>query len=125
LSSAGFSFGPLIEHAGDPAFVIDPLEDRFAAANAAGCDLLGYTREELLETPVSRIHPGELEQLQAFVSTVLGHGHGSTITLTCRVRQGTRLPIELSLWAFTNGGHVYLLALVDDRSEHRGVRADD
>ena len=88
MSPAGFSFDPLFEHAGDPAFVIDPLEDRFVAANAAGCDLLGYTREELLETPVSRIHPGEFEQLQAFVGDVLDRGHGSTITLTCRVRHG-------------------------------------
>lgn len=125
MTSAGFSLDPLIAHAGDPAFVIDPVEDRFAAANAAGCELLGLTREELLQTPVSRIHPGELEQLQAFVGSVLEQGHGSTITLTCRVRQGTRLPIELSLWAFTNAGRLYLLGLVTDRSEHRKARADD
>jgi PAS domain S-box-containing protein len=125
LTSAGSSFDPLIERADDPAFVIDPLEDRFAAANAAVCELLGYTREELLRTPVSRIHPGELQQLRAFVGTVLGHGHGSTITLTCRVRQGARLPVELALWAFTNGGRVYLLGLVNDRSEHRRPGAGD
>ena len=125
MTSAGFSLDPLIAHAGDPAFVIDPVEDRFAAANAAGCELLGLTREELLQTPVSRIHPGELEQLQAFVGSVLEQGHGSTITLTCRVRQGSRLPIELSLWAFTNAGRLYLLGLVTDRSEHRKARADD
>ena len=119
MTSAGFSLDPLIERAGDPAFVIDPLEDQFVAANAAGCELLGYPREELLRTPVSRIHPGELEQLQAFVGTVLGHGHGSTITLTCRVRQGARLPIELSLSAFRNGGRVYLLGLVNDRARNR------
>ena len=59
------------------------------------------------------------------MGSVLEQGHGSTITLTCRVRQGTRLPIELSLWAFTNGGRLYLLALVTDRSEHRKARADD
>jgi PAS domain len=41
LSLPGFSFEPLFEHAGDPVFVIDPLEDSFVAANAAGCDLLG------------------------------------------------------------------------------------
>jgi formate hydrogenlyase transcriptional activator len=125
LISAESSFDPLIERASDPAFVIDPLEDRFVAANAAGSELLGYTREELLRTPVSRIHPGELEQLQAFVGSVLERGHGSTIALACRVRQGTRLPIELSLWAFTNGGRLYLLGLVGDRSEHRRLPDGD
>jgi PAS domain S-box-containing protein len=117
----GFSFDPLFEHASDPAFVIDPADDRFVAANAAGCDLLGYTREELLEKPVSRIHPGELEQLQAFVGDVLHRGHGSTITLACRARRGNRLPIELSLWAFENAGRTLVLGLVHDRSEHRGT----
>ena len=125
MSPAGFSFEPLFEHASDPVFVIDPLEDSFVAANTAGCDLLGYTRKELLETPVSRIHPGELEQLQAFVGNVLGRGHGSTIGLTCRVGRGTRLPIEMSLSAFESGGRVLVLGLVHDRSEHRGRRVGD
>ena len=119
MSQAGSSPDPLFEQTSDAAFVIDPLHDRFVDANTAGCDLLGYTREELLDTPVSRIHPGELEQLQAFVSRVLEQGHGSTITLACRIRQGDRVPIELSLWAFESAGQVRLLGLVDERSEHR------
>jgi two-component system, chemotaxis family, sensor kinase Cph1 len=125
LSPAGFFLEPLFERASDPAFVIDPLEDRFLAANTAGCDLLGYTRKELLETPVSRIHPGEIEQLQAFVGTVLGRGHGSTIALTCRISQGTRVPIKMSLSAFESDDRVLVLGLVHDRSEHRGRRAGD
>jgi two-component system, chemotaxis family, sensor kinase Cph1 len=119
------SLDSLFEQSSDPAFVIDPLEDLFVDANAAGCDLLGYTRQELLDTPVSRIHPGELEQLQAFVSRVLEQRHGSTIALACRTRQGNRLPIELSLWAFENAGRIRLLGLVDDRSEHRHRRIGD
>lgn len=122
MSQPGFSPDPIFERTSDPAFVIDPLDDRFVDANAAGCDLLGYTREELLDTPVSRIHPGELEQLQAFVSRVLEQGHGSTVTLACRILQGDRLPIELSLWAFESAGRIRLLALVDERSEHRRRR---
>jgi chemotaxis family two-component system sensor kinase Cph1 len=122
VSSPGFSFEALFEQTSDPAFVIDPLEDRFAAANVAGCDLLGYTREELLRTRVSRIHRGELEQLQAFVGNALRQGYGSTITLTCRIKQGDRLPIEMSLWAFESVDRVHLLALAHDRSEHRRRR---
>lgn len=125
MSEPGLSLNSLFEQSSDPAFVIDPLDDRFVDANAAGCDLLGYTREELLDTPVSRIHPGELEQLQAFVSRVLEQRHGSTITLACRIRRGNRLPIELSLWAFENAGRIRLLGLVDDRSEHRHRRIGD
>ena len=81
--------------------------------------MLGYAFEELLETPISRIHPGELPQLRDFVSGVLRDGHGSTIKLACRTRSGQRLPTEMMLWAF-GGGRVYVFALILDRSEHRG-----
>jgi hypothetical protein len=59
------------------------------------------------------------------VAEVLGRGHGSTITLTCRIRLGNRLPIEMSLAAFETAGRVHLLALVGDRSEHRGPSVGD
>ena len=52
--------GTVFEHANEPAYVMDPEHSRILAANDAGCELLGYTREELLETPISRIHPSEL-----------------------------------------------------------------
>jgi PAS domain S-box-containing protein len=125
LSEPGFFLEPVFENAGEPVFVIDPLEDRFVAANPAGCRLLGYSRQELLETPVSRIHPGELEQLQAVVGAVLHRGHGSTIGLSCLVRQGTRVPIELTLSTLDDDGRTLVLALVRDRSEHRGRSARD
>ena len=48
--------GTLFEHVNEPAYVMDPQHDRILAANDAGCAMLGYTREELLETPISRIH---------------------------------------------------------------------
>ena len=112
-------FERLLDQASDAAFILDPLEDRILAANEAGCAMLGYTLEELLETPVSEIHPGELPQLQEFVGGVLREGHGSTIALTCRTRSGQYLPTEMTLWAFGDGPRVYVLALIRDRSEHR------
>ena len=103
----------------DAAFVLDPLEDRFLAANTAGCALLGYALAELLETPVSRIHPGELPQLQQVVGRVLRTGHATTTLLTCRTRAGTYLPVEMSLTRVDHGDRAYVLGLVHDRSEHR------
>jgi two-component system, chemotaxis family, sensor kinase Cph1 len=125
LTPSSCAFDQLFEHATDPAFVLDPLEDRFLAANPAGCAVLGYTLEELLVTPVSRIHPGELTQLQELVGDVLRDGRGSTIKLTCRTSLGEFLPTEMSLWTFEDDGRVCVLALVRDRSEHRGRRLVD
>ena len=112
-------FEHVLDRARDAAFILDPVEGRFLAASSAGCTMLGYSLEELLETPVSRIHPGELPQLEDVVGRVLLTGHGSTITLTCRTRSGARLPAEMTLWALRDQGRVCVLALIRDRSEHR------
>jgi PAS domain S-box-containing protein len=113
------SFRQLFEQSPEPAYVIDPLEDRIVAANRAGCSLLGYAHDELLATPVSRIHPADLPQLRDFVEQVVRDGRASTITLTCRTKLGTFLPTEMSLHAFLSDGQLRILGLVQDRSDHR------
>lgn len=113
-------FEQLFERSSDPVYIVDPIDDRILDANPAGCAMLGYTRDELLATPVSHIHPAELPQLQEFLDTVLRDRQGSTIKLTCRTKRGEFLPTEMSLYAFDSDGHVRILGLVQDRSEHRG-----
>ena len=104
----------------DAAFVIDPAEDRFLAASAAGCGMLGYSLEALLARPVSQIHAGEVPQLQDVVGRVLRDGRVSSVTLTCRRSSGTCVPTEMALWAFRDDdGRFFVFALVRDRSEHR------
>jgi len=116
--------GTLFDHANEPAYVMDPQHDRILAANDAGCAMLGYTREELLETPISRIHPAELAELQELLERVLREGRASTIKLTCRTKRGTFLPTEISLHGFEAGGRIQILGLVQDRSEHRQPAPD-
>ena len=116
--------GTLFEHVNEPAYVMDPQHDRILAANDAGCAMLGYTREELLETPISRIHPAELAELQELLERVLREGRASTIKLTCRTKRGTFLTTEISLHGFEAGGRLQILGLVRDRSEHRQPALD-
>jgi PAS domain S-box-containing protein len=111
--------GTLFEHAGEPAYVMDPAKSRILAANDAGCRLLGYTRAELLETPISCIHPAEMPELAALLERVVRDGRASTIKLTCRTKLGTFLPTEISLHALRIDGQIRILGLVQDRSEHR------
>lgn len=103
----------------EPAFIMDPALDRILAANDAGCELLGYTLQELLQTPISRIHPSELPELEDLLERVLSRGRASAIRLTCRTKQGTFLPTEITLTAFSLDGRLRILGLVKDRSEHR------
>jgi chemotaxis family two-component system sensor kinase Cph1 len=115
----GRRFERVFEQSRDPAFVIDPFADRIVAANRAGCSLLGYSREELLETPVSHIHPADMPQLQEFLDDVVRDGTGSTIKLTCRTKAGDFLPTEMVLMALDGGDRIQILGLIYDRSEHR------
>jgi PAS domain S-box-containing protein len=105
--------------AGEPAYVMDPEHGRILAANDAGCELLGYTRAELLETPISKIHPAELAELSELLERALRDQRASTIKLTCRTKQGAFLPTEISLHVLSLGGRLRILGLVRDRSEHR------
>jgi PAS domain S-box-containing protein len=111
--------GTVFERAREPAYVMDPRHSRILAANDAGCELLGYTREELLETPISCIHPSELRELSELLERVLRDGRASTIKLTCKTRNGTFLPTEISLHRLELDGETRILGLVQDRSEHR------
>ena len=111
--------GTVFEHSTEPAYVMDPATDRILAANDAGCQLLGYSRAELLETPISRIHPSELAELSELLEHVRRQGRASTVKLTCRTKLGTFLPTEISLHALEVDGKIRILGLVQDRSEHR------
>jgi chemotaxis family two-component system sensor kinase Cph1 len=119
VAEHGLGSGTAFELASDAAYVMDPERDRILAANEAGCRLLGYTREELLATPISSIHPAELPELGELLDSVLRDGRASTIKLTCRTKQGTFLPTEISLHALEVAGRLRILGLVLDRSEHR------
>ncbi|MGH2796433.1 MAG: PAS domain-containing protein [Thermoleophilaceae bacterium] len=115
----------LLERADDPAFLLDPANDRILSANRAACLMLGFTRDQLLATPISHVHPAEMPQLLDFVERVLRNGHGSTITLTCRTKCGDFLPTEMALFALAGGAETHILALVQDRCQHRQCAGPD
>ena len=103
----------------EPAYLMDPEHGRILDANDAGCEMLGYTRAELVELPISEIHPAELTELSELLERVLRDRRASTIKLTCRTKEGTFLPTEISLHALVLGSKLRVLGLVQDRSEHR------
>jgi PAS domain S-box-containing protein len=113
-------FGALFEQSSDAAFLMDPIDDRIVDANRAGCALFGYTRDELLNTTVSDIHPAEMPQLRGFLDAALRDGRAAMVKFTCRTKTGTFLPTEIWIHVVESGDRRYILGLVQDRSEHRG-----
>lgn len=122
-ADGGRLFGRLFEYSSQPAFVMDPVDDRIIEANPAGCALLGYEREEILSLMVSDIHPAEMPQLRSFLDDALRDGHASMVKFTCRTKTGQFLPTEIAIHLVESGGRRYILGLVQDRSEHRGQLA--
>lgn len=92
----------LIEQAPDGVFVAD-LEGRYTSVNAAACDMLGYTREELLRLSVAELLPDEdLTRLSNARSAQLAGGTEFG-EWKLRRKDGTFVPVELSAKILPDG----------------------
>src|ERR1700751_912336 len=99
------SLDELFEESGDAVFITDPREDRILDSNAAASSLLGYTREEVMGTPISEIPPNELPRMRPFLEVALRDGVNWTIEMACRTKSGTFLPTEIGFLARGRGNH--------------------
>jgi PAS domain S-box-containing protein len=91
--------------------------------NPRACELLGYTREELLTLPISAIHPDEVGQLQEFTRRVLHDGMGWTDGLTCVTKDRTTLAAEISASAVDMEGERRVIAWVRDVTQRKEAEA--
>ena len=112
-------FTKVFNYSNDAIFVIDPEKDEIVDVNPKSCDLLGYSREEILSTPVSAIHPKEMPELLAFARSVFEQGHGWTNELTCLTKSGIRLPAEISASVAEVAERRCLIVLVRDISDRK------
>ncbi|MGK7911931.1 MAG: ATP-binding protein [Synechococcus sp.] len=120
LDEIANKFHALFEHANDAIFAIDPKRDRIVEVNPKACQMLGYSREELLESvAISDVHPDEMPQLMAFSQRVAERGHGWTDRLTCLTKSGSKIPAEISAAVVELGGDSYILASVRNTYEQR------
>lgn len=111
-------FRDLLDRSNDGIFIMEPEEGRFTDVNQTACDRLGYTREELLgltkrelqtrfeDKEAWRAHVTHLEQ----VGQLTREGHH-------RCKDGTKIPVEVTLQHLTQGGEPYLIAIARDISE--------
>jgi PAS domain S-box-containing protein len=90
-------FQRVFNSANDAIFVVTPCGDEITECNPAACDLVGYTREELLSTsPTDTIHEDDRERFQSFLRTVQDAGQGSIDDLRCWTKEGERRYLEVS-----------------------------
>jgi PAS domain S-box-containing protein len=116
-------FQDLLEAAPDAILQIDQ-DGRIILMNAAAEKMFGYTREELLGSELERVVP------ERFRSAHLNHryaynAHPSTrpmglgLTLHAQRKDGSLLPVEISLSPVAAEDHFYVTAIVRDVTERR------
>ncbi len=116
-------FRKIYEYSNDAIFLLEPDRDRILDANPGACRMLGYTREELLSTPISAIHPDEMPKLLAFARSIAASGHGWTDELRCLTRSGKLLPAEISASLSEIAGRPCIVAMVRDVSARKAAEA--
>lgn len=112
-------FQKIFEHSNDAIFIVEPLQDNIIDANPRACEMLGYSRKELMDLPASAIHPEDLKLLQNFAKSVYRKGSGWTSQLTCTKKDGITIPSEVSATVIELEEGKCILASVRDLSRRK------
>ena len=107
----------IFQNVNDAIFLSDINQDKILDANDRALELLGYSKEEILQTPVSKIHPHDLLQLKAFNQKVFQDSHAWADELSCMTKDGRSLPSEISATIVQFEGRECLVASVRDVSD--------
>ena len=90
-------FRTLVDHSNDGVEVVDPETLRFVDVNEKACQVLGYTREELMKLTTFDIDPNLDESLHARIGNELRQSGVSIIESVHRRKDGSTFPVELSM----------------------------
>ncbi|ELZ21086.1 PAS/PAC sensor signal transduction histidine kinase [Halosimplex carlsbadense 2-9-1] len=77
--------------------IVDIESESFVDVNPAACELLGYSRAELLKMDPASIHPEDFDRVrEEFIRDILEEGTGFTDDLHCLKKNGQEIPTEIS-----------------------------
>lgn len=102
LSRSEQQLRELFESAPDGIFIADP-DGRYTDVNAAGCHLLGYSREELVGRSIVEFVPPEELPRQAALKQRILEGGAEVSEWELRRKDGSYVPVELSSNALPDG----------------------
>lgn len=113
-------FRNLMERSTDAFFIAEPGTGALLDVNAKACENLGYSRTELLKMKVWDFW-GEGKGPAGFSEFTARVREKGSLILESRDRRrdGSFLPVEVSVTAVSQDGKEYLLAVVRDISERR------
>jgi PAS domain S-box-containing protein len=107
-----------IDHAGDAAFWLD-RDGRLIYVNDAACNMLGYSREELLALGVGDIDPdvspGDFPRALERIKT----SDSSTFEARYRTKAGAIVPVEVSIHYLEYGDREFVASYARDITERK------
>jgi PAS domain S-box-containing protein len=110
----------LSDHSCDAHFFLD-RDGRFLYVNGRACEMLGYTEEELLGMQAFDVAPGSEDRVRALFDAEASE-RVAPYEVMHRRKDGTTLPVEISVTRATFAGEPYVFAAVRDVSDRK--RAD-
>ena len=115
-------FRTLFENAGDAIFIHD-LQGRFLEVNQVACDVLGYSREELLKlTPRQLDTPGFAARVDERIDEILRKGIAVFESAHVR-RDGTVIPVEINSRLIEYAGQRAILSTARDLTARKQMDA--
>ncbi|MBN1361086.1 MAG: PAS domain S-box protein [Sedimentisphaerales bacterium] len=117
-------FRAVVEQAGDAVFLHD-LEGHIVDVNRVGCEWLGYTREELLSLTVADVDPSAEDRGdEAGIWPEVMAGQTVTFETRNRRKDGTTIPVEVTLGLIESRGDRLVLGLARDITERKRAEGD-
>jgi PAS domain S-box-containing protein len=112
----------LFEKIPDGVTLHDPASGAILTTNEQFCEMLGYSREELLEKDFAELIPNEppytRERVQEYIQKAATDGP-QTFEWRDVTKSGAMIPVEVHLRETTIDGHRRILAVVRDISDRK------
>ncbi|MDH3315766.1 MAG: PAS domain S-box protein [Gammaproteobacteria bacterium] len=102
--------------ANEGIFIVDAETWSVVDANPSAAKMLGYAPGELVGTPISKLHPKNLDDVRGFLTSVLESGSGFNSELTYQCKSGLALLVEGSACIIRDDGRQRLMVIVRDVS---------
>ncbi len=102
----------------------DDTPGNFIAVNDVACEMLGYSREELMEMSPVDIAAPESDTDPAAITRKLAQGGTLTFDQVHLARDGRRIPVEIHARSFDLAGKRLVLALVRNISDRKRAEGE-
>lgn len=117
----------VVEHAADGIVVVDD-EGQIVLANGQLAELFGYPQAELVGQPVELLVPETVRAAhrghrQGYRAEPQPRPMGADVQLSGRHRDGSELPVEISLSPLVDAGRQLVVAVVRDVADRRRAQA--